>query len=155
MHSRLSVIRLSKATEPKEIDDVAPAESDSIVSHRSKGSSQSSHSSALIVAEAEQAALKARYAALKEKHALEEKEQMLGRQMEQIRKQKETLEMETELVAASAKVSILKEGDLQIIEEEQEPVKHKIDTQSVHPEEPLSSKNPVALRRMSRLVQIS
>lgn len=105
---------LSKATETEDIDDVAPADSVSLVSRRSKESSRSSHSSALIVAEAEQAALKARYTALKEKHALDEKEQMLSRQMEQIRKQKETLEMEAELAAASAKVSVLKEGDSQV-----------------------------------------
>lgn len=71
---------LSNATETKESDDVAAADSVSLVSHRSKESSRSSHLSALIVAEAEQVALKAWYAALKDKHALEEREQMLNLQ---------------------------------------------------------------------------
>lgn len=75
---------LSSTAVTKDVEVDAPADNVSIVSFRSKEStrssyssrsSHSSHLSALIEAEVEQAALKARYAALKEKHALEEKEQ--------------------------------------------------------------------------------
>ncbi len=121
---------LSSTAVTKDVEVDAPADNVSVVSFRSKESTQSSHSSrrsyssrsshsshlsALIEAEAERAALKARYAALKEKHALEEKEQKLNLQKEQIRKQKETLEIESELAATTARINILKEVENPVI----------------------------------------
>ncbi len=121
---------LSSTAVTKDVEVDAPADNVSVVSFRSKESTQSSrssrrsyssrsshssHLSALIEAEAEQAALKARYAALKEKHALEEKEQKLNLQKEQIRKQKETLEIESELAATTARINILKEVENPVI----------------------------------------
>ncbi|XP_056125219.1 uncharacterized protein LOC130103060 [Rhinichthys klamathensis goyatoka] len=88
-------------------DDVRPSDSVSNVSLRSKRFStvvskpMSTTSSARIRAEAETAALMARQKLLSKKHALEEQQEVL-------RRKKEVLEMDMELAASMAKMSVFK-----------------------------------------------
>lgn len=91
-------------------DDVKPSDSVSNVESRRSGthnsatgrkSSVSTTSSARIKAEADLAALMARQKLLKDKHALEEQE-------EHLRKRKEKLNLEEEIAAHMAKVSVLR-----------------------------------------------
>ncbi|XP_037394066.1 uncharacterized protein LOC119263286 [Pygocentrus nattereri] len=73
-------------------------------SHSSSRSKRSSHSSILFArlqAEAERAALVARAASLKEKHTLEE-------QVEVLRRKKEQMDLDADLAASTAKLSVLK-----------------------------------------------
>jgi len=79
-------------------------------SHKSGSSGRSSTSSARIKAEAERAALVTRAAALKERHALEEQEQKLRRRREQ-------LDVEAELAASAAKLSVLQAADQKSVQQ--------------------------------------
>lgn len=87
-------------------DGINPNDSVSnVMSKCSSGKSvKSSTSSAARVAEAERAALVARAAALKERHVLEEQEQ-------QLRRKREQLDMEAEIAATNAKLSVLYASD--------------------------------------------
>lgn len=94
--------------------DVGPGDSVSNVSHatskRSKcsarSSSSSSISSACIQAEAEKAALMARAAALKAKHGIEVQE-------EELRRKKEQLDLDAQIAASTARISVLQKFDQQ------------------------------------------
>lgn len=91
-------------------DDIRPSDSVSNVSVRSKkrrtvvSKSMSTTSSARIKAEAETAALIARQRLLSQKHALEEQQELL-------RKKGKELELDMELAAAMAKVSVFKASE--------------------------------------------
>ena len=83
-------------------DDVLP--SDSISNQGSRSSSKvSTTSSVCLRAEAEVAALLTRQRMLKEKHAIEEQE-------EQLRRKKEQFQLEADIAANIAKVSVLRTG---------------------------------------------
>lgn len=90
-------------------DCVNPEDSASNVSKRSKRScaSGSSTSSARRLAVADQAALMEKAAALKRKHQLEEQEERHRLEAERIRKFKEQMEMDAEIAAAAARLSVL------------------------------------------------
>lgn len=86
-------------------------EAASVTSLKSKGSSKVSIISERVQAEAERAALMAKAAALKEKHELELEEEKLNLQKEQIMRKKEMLDIQRELTATSAKISVLENAD--------------------------------------------
>lgn len=91
-------------------DDIKPSDSASNVSMRSKrcstvvSKSRSTTSSARIRAEAETAALMARQRLMSQKHALEEQQELL-------RRKKEELDLDMELAASMAKVSVFKASE--------------------------------------------
>lgn len=86
------------------ISNVVSQSSSKGSSRKSSKSSHSSTSSACIKAQADQAALLARAAALKGKHALEEQERLLKRKKEQ-------LELDTEIVASTARLAVVQARD--------------------------------------------
>lgn len=102
--------RISKIVEKAVEDDIRPRDSVSNVSVRSnKCSSVASKfmsitSSARLRAEAETAALMARQRLLSQKHALEEQQELL-------RRKKEELDLDMELAASMAKVSVFKASE--------------------------------------------
>lgn len=103
-------------------EEIGPSDSVSNLSCKSKKHSTvvsksivSTTSSARLRAEAETAALIARQKLLKEKHALEAQQEQLRRKMEEqqelLRRKKEELDLDMELAAYMAKVSVLKASE--------------------------------------------
>lgn len=86
----------------------------------SKRSSRRSHaksnvstvSSACIKAKAERAALMEQAAALQRRHELETQEEKLRQETEKLRKLKEQLELDAQIAAAAARLSVLEGSDV-------------------------------------------
>lgn len=99
-------------------DDINPGDSVSNVS--SKRSSRKGHfrsyvsstSSARLKARAEKVALLEQATALKRRHELEAQEDKLRQERDKLRKLREQLELDTQIAAAAARLSVLEGSDI-------------------------------------------